>query len=715
LTDQRWTARFVPSRALGDLFGRPWMEGAVPIILAVILGLSLALIAPGVTTSYGLQLILIQFAQIGFLALGLTVVMVGGGIDLSVGSIAGASALTSLVLFRSYNWSPIAIVPAVLVLGAVLGAVNGLLTTRAGIRPLIATLVTGVVYQALIEDEQAHYVSRLVSLRSDTIWNFLGNGKVAGLQVSVFVFLIVLIVAQIGLTRSRWGWRVLAVGSNRRSARRNGISPNPVIFSTYVLSGILCAAGGLFYGANQQDTSDQLTAGWTIIALTAVVVGGVSLRGGRGTAIRAALGMLVISLLSYAIIVLNIASDWQMFALGAALLIFASADHKWGKYRNVLAGKLAFSPALVRTAPLEDITSPDSRWRINAILSDAEPIGLGQVEGGEDCILDSQGRLYCGDRRGWIWRFSGPKFEDAEMFCRTGGLPLGLAFDRDGNLLAAVVGMGVVMISPDGSMRPIATHVHRRSFRHLYDDSAIMFPDDLDVAPDGSVYFSEVSTRLMNAGEMQTEMLECRPNGRVLRYDPQADRCEVVVRNCVLPNGIATAHDGRSILIASTGLCRVDRLWISGPEQGRLEPVLTDLPGHIDNINRASDGNYWLTFVGMRTPMFDLLLKYPRVRHRMLRELPLDDWVTPQFNVSCVVKFSEAGEILSVMWDSSLEKHPMVTSMREQQGYLYLGGLQNNRIGRVLLPAADVGTIDPIAVPGSHGSFLAGVRYVAHI
>ena len=70
----------------------------------------------------------------------------------------------------------------------------GMLTTRAGIRPLIATLVTGVVYQALIEDEQAHYVSRLVSLRSDTIWNFLGNGKVAGLQVSVFVFLIVEVI-----------------------------------------------------------------------------------------------------------------------------------------------------------------------------------------------------------------------------------------------------------------------------------------------------------------------------------------------------------------------------------------------------------------------------------------------------------------------------------------------------------------------------------------
>jgi ribose transport system permease protein len=163
------------------------------------------------------------------------------------------------------------------------------------------------------------------------------------------------------------------------------------------------------------------------------------------------------------------------------------------------------------------------------------------------------------------------------------------------------------------------------------------------------------------------------------------------------------ARPKQSILSASTGLYRVDRLWVSGPQQGKLEPVLEDLPGYPDNINRASDGNYWMSFVGMRTPMSDLMMKYPAVRRRMTKELPMDDWIVPQLNVSCVVKFDETGRILKVMWDETLANYPMVTSINEHGGYLYLCGINNNRVGRLELDASEVGTIDPRAIPGASG------------
>ena len=147
----------------------------------------------------------------------------------------------------------------------------------------------------------------------------------------------------------------------------------------------------------------------------------------------------------------------------------------------------------------------------------------------------------------------------------------------------------------------------------------------------------------------------------------------------------------------------MDRLWVSGPQQGKLGPVLEDLPGYPDNINRASDGNYWMSFVGMRTPMSDLLMKYPAVRRRMTKELPMDDWIVPQLNVSCVVKFDEAGRILKVMWDETLAHYPMVTSINEHHGFLYLCGINNNRIGRLELDASEVGAIDPRAIPGASG------------
>ena len=108
-----------------------------------------------------------------------------------------------------------------------------------------------------------------------------------------------------------------------------------------------------------------------------------------------------------------------------------------------------------------------------------------------------------------------------------------------------------------------------------------------------------------------------------------------------------------------------------------------------------------MTFVAMRTPLSDLLNRYPKVRRRMTKELPTDDWLLPQLNVSCVVKFNEAGELLKVLWDSSLENYPMVTSVKEHDGVLYLGGINNNRLGRLVLDPSEVGDIDTRQVPGT--------------
>jgi ribose transport system permease protein len=117
--------------------------------------------------------------------------------------------------------------------------------------------------------------------------------------------------------------------------------------------------------------------------------------------------------------------------------------------------------------------------------------------------------------------------------------------------------------------------------------------------------------------------------------------------------------------------------------------VIKDMPGYPDNINRASDGNYWMAFLGMRTPSFDLALRHPGMRRRMTRRLPQDEWLFPNINTGGVVKFNAAGEILMALGDLTGLAHPMVTSMREHRGYLYIGGILNNRIGRYRLPEAD--------------------------
>ncbi|NIH80717.1 ABC transporter permease [Amycolatopsis viridis] len=699
LTGQGRGARFAPLRTLSDLFAKRWMEGAVPLTLAVVL----SVIVWGTTPVGGVDvpLILDEATEKGLLAIGLTVVLVGGGIDLSVGSIVGLASLGAMVASRAWNWPMALVVPATIVAGAGLGAVNGFLIARLKMRPFITTLVTLVAFGGAAAALQSSYSFELGLPKEDLVWNFLGEGTVAGIPTGWFIFLVVLVVVHVGLTRSRWGWWVMAVGSDRRSARRNGIPVDRVTFCVYLLSGALAGTAGLLTAARLGRTDADVGQGWELVALTAVVLGGVSLKGGRGSVLRATVGILVVGVILQATVALGLEGSYYTAILAAVLLLFAILDLKWGKYRERTAEKLKIDPGRITLGPLVDVTEPGTVWTINNRLTDAPTIGLGKIEGAEDCAVDPGGNLYCGDRRGWIWRFSGPDHAEGEIFARTGGLPLGHTWDREGRLVVAVGGMGVYRIHPDGEPELVANKV-RRSRLSLLDDSGLRAVDDLDVAPDGSLYVSDFSAR-HNAAEYMVELVESRPNGRVVRVDPDGGT-EVVASNLVFPNGICTAHDGQSVLIASTTLCRVDRLWIAGPKQGQLEPVLENLPGHPDNINRASDGNYWMAFVSMRTPMSDLLVKYPAFRRRMTQEVPLDSWVVPQLNVSCVLKFDERGQVLKVLWDSTLANYPMVTSINERDGRLYLCGVNNNRVGRLTLDPEDVGPIDPAAVPGTAGA-----------
>jgi ribose transport system permease protein len=197
--------------------------------------------------------------------------------------------------------------------------------------------------------------------------------------------------------------------------------------------------------------------------------------------------------------------------------------------------------------------------------------------------------------------------------------------------------------------------------------------------------------------EVNTDALEIRGNGRIICYDPKTQTTQTLLYGLLFPNGVCVSHDGQSIFFAETWGCRIRRYWVSGPKKGRLEIVIDNLPGYPDNINISSDGNYWLALVGMRAPAFDLAWRHPQFRKRMSVRLPPDEWLFPNVNIGFVLKFSENGQILYSMWDKRGANHPMITSMREDRGYLYLGGLSNNRIGRIKLEDGDPKFVQPIA------------------
>ena len=681
--------RFSPRLVLSELMMKQWFEPVIPFCVMIGLWIYFSLTINDYATSTNVLSLLRLFAEFGFVALAMAFCLITGGIDLSVGAIFAFCNFAALYFVLVAELPVPLVILATLATGALLGSINGLLIGVLKARPFLTTLVTLIILRATVNLLNTHYAQTFATNSTDSdAWDYIGSGAPLGIPLNAATLFVVLLVGHVFLSRSRYGWHLTAIGASRKAARHAGIRVRLMLFFTYVLSGVLCAAGGLFYAARQASTDSTTGVGWEFQALTAVVLGGVSLAGGKGTVWRAMIGALIVFTLTNGLVRMGIPGYVTSALIGLLLLAAVGIDVKWSKNRGKAIQKTYVNPARVALATAPSVAAGGANaFAQNDRLLHAEAIGLDQVEGPEDVILDREDRLYGSTRDGNIIRFSGPDLKTREVFAHIGGRPLGMQFDRDGNLVVAVAGMGVYGVTPEREVYKITDETNRTWYK-LNDDSRLRMADDLDIAPDGKVYFSDCTTRY----EMTTntlDILEARPNGRLVCYDPATKTTRTIINHFYFPNGICVSHDGRSVLIASTSLCKVFRHWIDGPKKGETEVLIDQLPGNPDNINRASDGTYWLALVGIRTPSFDLSMRNPGFRLRMVKQVPTDEWLAPGLNHGCVLKFNEAGEPLESWWDPTGISHSTLTSMREHKGHLYLGGLENNRIGRIKLDGVD--------------------------
>ena len=497
----------------------------------------------------------------------------------------------------------------------------------------------------------------------------------------------------------RPGWRLIAVGGARRSAYNAGINVSRTVFFAYVWSSGLCAVAGFLFAARLGSTGSDTGVGLEVSALTAVVLGGNSLGGGRGSVAKAVMGGVLVLILTNSLINFGVTGPATSMILGGVLIGAVFIDRRWLVSRETWLSKVYVSPTYLKLAPMPRATDPGSPYALNDRLRTVEIIGLGQIEGPEDVILDRDDHLYCGTRQGDIVRFLGPDHTQSEVFAHIGGHPLGMAFDRAGNLLVCIGGMGLYQVSPDRVVTKLTDETNRSVFS-VVDDSRLRLADDLDVAPDGRIFFSEATVRYEQE-DWATDALESRGNGRIICYDPRSGITRTEIHKLVFANGITMTGDGQSFLFAEGWTCAVSRYWFDGPKKGTREPVLQNLPGYPANINRSSDGNFWVALLGMRTPALELAQTMPGFRRRMARRIAPDFWLYPNINTGCVIRFSATGQILDCLWDLGGVNHPMITSMREHKGYLYLGGVSNNRIGRYKIPGADPNWCAPDAYWGT--------------
>jgi len=400
------------------------------------------------------------------------------------------------------------------------------------------------------------------------------------------------------------------------------------------------------------------------------------------------MGAIIVLTMTNGLIRLGYGTGTNQMVLGIMLAAAVTIDIRWLKNRHKVLNELYVAPVYLKMGEAQSaVPGSGTPYELNNRLSEAEPIGLGELEGPEDVILDRDDHLYCGTRHGEIIRYFAPDYKVSEVFAHVGGFPLGLAFDREGSLISCVGAMGLYRISPDREVTRLSAET-KRSWRSVVDDARLRDPNDLDIAPDGRIYFTDSTTRY-DAHEWAVDSIENRGTGRLLVYDPRDGTTKTLLDGYRYTNGVCMAHDGKSLFFAESWACRIHRFWLEGPKAGQAECIIRDMPGYTDNINRASDGTYWMAWLGMRTPSFDLSLRHPGMRKRMTRRLPQDDWLFPNINTGGVLKFDETGRIIETFGDLAGISHPMVTSMREHKGYLYIGGILNNRIGRYRIEGAD--------------------------
>ena len=685
----RWRYQYWPDHWVGEILSKRWTETAIPVLLLLLVVLASGRLIPNFYTATVLADTLRQAGEIGFVVLGLALVMIVGGIDLSVGSIFALTNFCALMLMHVLKWPVAAAVAGTLVCGALLGAVNGILVGYLRLRAFLTTLITLIIFRAIYEILSLEYSVQIAgNLPDSQAWDFLGSGTFWGLPTSAWVFAVVAIAGHLMLTRLRFGWHIMAIGGSRRSAYNAGIAVRRTVALCYVIGGVLTAIAGCFFASRLATAGADIGVGMEVLVLTAAVLGGISLGGGRGSVTKALVGTLIVLLITNGLTSLSAPGGVNRMVLASILVLAAMIDVRWLKNRHRIISKVYVSPAYQALQPLQECShETNGPYRLNNKLREVTLIGVGQIEAPEDVILDRDDNLYAGSRHGDIIRFFAPDYQRMEVYAHIGGQPLGMAFDRDDNLNICIGGMGLYRVTPQREVQRVSDETNR-SWHSINDDSRLRLADDLDIADDGRIFFSEATTRY-EMHEWPVDGLEARGNGRIVCYDPRDGSTRTVLRDLRFPNGIAIASDGLSILFAETWGCCIKRWWFDGPKKGRIETVLDNLPGYPDNINLASDGNYWLALVGMRCPAYDLALRMPGFRRRMALRVPLDEWLFPNINTGCVIKFNEAGQVLETLWDLGGENHPMITSMREHRGHLYLGGILNNRIGRYKLEGAD--------------------------
>ncbi len=317
----------IPSSGISEWLSakRNLLWGQMPLVALIVLCLIASLLSDKFLSPININNVLMQGAVLTVIAIGMTFVIIGGGFDLSVGSVVAVSGIAASWVMLETN--VVLGVSAGIAVGAFVGLVNGFIVTKLDVNPFIATLGTMVLVRGL-----AFVVTEGQPVMGDEglpdIFTDFAIERFLNVPFLVWLPILVLIVFSWLLHYTAYGVRVFATGGNAEAAYLAGVSVKRIKTSTYVWCGTLAGVGGVMLASRLQ--SGQPTAGgfYELTTIAAVVLGGASLYGGEGKLYKSVIGVFIMIVLANALNLANVPSHWQQVAIGVVIVAAAAAD-RW--------------------------------------------------------------------------------------------------------------------------------------------------------------------------------------------------------------------------------------------------------------------------------------------------------------------------------------------------------------------------------------------------
>jgi ribose transport system permease protein len=305
--------------------------GLILILLILVIVMSFA--SPYFLTAANIQTMAMAFAVEGIVVVGMTILLISGGIDLSVGSVTALSMVLAGWLFL-LGFDPWMAAGVAILASVATGAAMGFLVTKVGLNHFVVTLAVMVIARGFCLLLTGGRPLGLYSLPPE--FKFIGQGSIGPIPIVIIVFVVVVVAFDFMLRRTTAFRKVIYTGSNEKAAAYSGIRTKRAIFLTTTLCSALCGVAGIIYMARFGSAQPTFGIGMELNVIAAAVIGGASLKGGSGTIFGATLGAILLSVVSSSLALLDVSVYWQDIVRGFILLAALLVDHYLTRRRSTL-------------------------------------------------------------------------------------------------------------------------------------------------------------------------------------------------------------------------------------------------------------------------------------------------------------------------------------------------------------------------------------------